>query len=110
MKSFRRFHHKSQISHPKANSGTFVDTDQGSILNQVLNDKQYNVCTSDQSKIMEFLPLIRNMNGAITYICVHEKLSYLWQINPMFKDSKTNILERIINVSASLWPIQQTDK
>ena len=36
---------------------------------------QYVVFTSNQRKNMWFVPLIRNMNCAITYIYVHKKLS-----------------------------------
>ena len=51
---------------------------------------------------MWFVPLIRNMNCAITYSYpVYDK--YIHGL-------KTNILEQIIHVSASLWLVQQTDK
>ena len=35
---------------------------------------QYAVFISDQTKNMWFVPLIRNMNCAITYIYVHKKI------------------------------------
>ena len=47
---------------------------QGFILNLGLNHMQYAVFTNNQTKNMWFVPLIRNMNRAITYIYVHEKV------------------------------------
>ena len=59
---------------------------QGSMLNLGLNHMQYAVFTSNQTKNMWFVPLIRNINSAITYIYVHKNLSCLWQVHPWFKD------------------------
>ena len=73
----------------EANSGTDANIYQGFISNL------------GQSKNMWTAPLIRNMNCAITYIYVHKKLSCLWQV--YIHGFKTNILEQIIHVSASLW-------
>ena len=58
---------------------------QGSILNLGLNHMQYAVFISNQTKNMWFVPLIRNMNCAITYIYWHKNLSCLWQVHPWFK-------------------------
>ena len=46
---------------------------QGIILNLGLNHMQYAVLPSNQSKIVWFVQLSRNMNCAITYIYVHKK-------------------------------------
>ena len=59
----------------EANSGTYANIYQGFILNLGLNHMQYAVFTSNQTKNMWFVPLIRNMNCAITYIYVRKKLS-----------------------------------
>ena len=50
---------QTKLSNCEAISGTLADTDQGSILNQVLNHMQYTGCTSNQNKVIEFVPLIR---------------------------------------------------
>ena len=71
---------------PEANSGTYTNIYQGFTLNLGLNPMQYAVFTSNQTKNKWFVPLIRNMNCAITYIYVHKKLSCLWQVHPWFKD------------------------
>ena len=104
MAYFRHFHHKyltktfsfSLVFHvdwykltskpPEANSGTYTNIYQGFTLNLGLNPMQYAVFTSNQTKNMWFIPLIRNMNCAITYIYVHKKVSCLWQVHPWFKD------------------------
>ena len=67
----------SQVSPPEANSGTYANIYQGFILNLGLNHMQYAVFISNQTKNMWFVPLIRNMNCAITYIYVHKHLSCL---------------------------------
>ena len=104
MAYFRHFHHKyltktfsfSLVFHvdwykltskpPEANSGTYTNIYQGFTLNLGLNPMQYAVFTSNQTKNMWFIPLIRNMNCAITYIYVHKKVSCLWQVHLWFKD------------------------
>ena len=68
---------------------------------------QYAVFTSNQTKNMWFVPLIRNMNCAITYIYVHKSYSVY---DKYIHGLKTNILAQINHVSASLWLVQQTDK
>ena len=68
---------------------------------------QYAVFTSNQTKNMWFVPLIRNMNCAITYIYVHKSYPVY---DKYIHGLKTNILQQIIHVSASLWLVQQTDK
>ena len=60
----------SQVS--EANSGTYANIYQGFILNLGLNHMQYAVFTSNLTKNMWFVPLIRNMNCAITYIYIHK--------------------------------------
>ena len=69
----------------EANSGTYANIYQGFILNLGLNHMQYAVFTSNETNNMWFVPLIRNMNCAITYIYAHKKLSCLWQVHPWFK-------------------------
>ena len=102
---FRHFHHKyltkknfsfSLVFHvdwykltskpSEATSWTYANIYQGFILNLGLNLMQYAVFTSNQTKTMWFVPLVRNMNCAITYIYVHKTLSCLWQVHPWFKD------------------------
>ena len=61
---------------------------------------QYAVFTSNQTKNMWFVPLIRNMNCAITYINIYTK-SYP-VCDKYIHGLKTNILEQIIHVCASL--------
>ena len=70
----------------EANSVTYPNICQGFILNLGLNHMQYAVFNSNQSKNVWFVQLIRNMNGAITYIYFHKKLSCLWKVHPWFKD------------------------
>ena len=70
----------------EANSGTYANIYQGFILNLGLNHMQYAAFTSNQTKNVWFVPLIRNMNCAITYIYMHKKLSCLWQVHPWCKD------------------------
>ena len=70
----------------EANSGTYANIYQGFISNLGLNHMQYAVFTSHQTKNVWFVPLIRNMNCAITYIYIHKELSCLWQVHPWFKD------------------------
>ena len=70
----------------EANSGTYANIYQSFISNLGLNHMQYAVFTSNQTKNMWFVPLIRNMNCAVTYIHIHKKLSCLWQVHPWFKD------------------------
>ena len=52
----------------EANSGTYANIYQGFISNLGLNHMQYTVFISNQTKNMWFVPPIRNMNCAITYI------------------------------------------
>ena len=61
----------------EANSGTYANIYQGFISNLGLNHMQYAVFTSNQTKNVWFVPLIRNMNCAITYTYIHKKLSCL---------------------------------
>ena len=91
----------------EATYGTYANIYQGFILNLGLNLMQYAVFTSNHTKSMQFVPLIRNMNCAITYIYVHK--SYI-VYDKYIHGLKTNILEQIIHVSALLWLVQQTDK
>ena len=64
--------YKLTSKHSEATSGTYANIYQGFILNLGLNLMQYAVFTSNQTKKMLFVPLIRNMNCAITYIYVHK--------------------------------------
>ena len=85
----------------EANSGTYANIYQGFISNLGLNHMQYAVFTSNQTKNMWFVPLIRNMNCAITYTNIYTK-SYP-VCDKYIHGLKTNILEQIIHVCASLW-------
>ena len=78
--------HKLTSKPPEANSGTHANIYQGLILNLGLNHMQHAILTRNQTKNMWFVPLIRNMNCAITYIYVHKNLSCWWQVHPWFKD------------------------
>ena len=69
----------------EANFGTYANIYKGLISNLGLNPVQFADFTSNQSKNMWFMPLIRNMNCAITYMYV----SCLWQVHPWFKDKHT---------------------
>ena len=91
----------------EANSRNYANIYQGFISNMGLNHMQYAVFTNNQSKGMLFVPLIRNMNCAITYI-MFTKGYHVY--DKYIHGLKTNILEQIIHVSASLWLAQQTDK
>ena len=91
----------------EANSGTSANIYQGFILNLGLNHMQYAVFTSNQTKNMWFVPLIKNMNvPLLTFMYTKSCPVYDKYIHGL----KTNILEQIIHVSASLWLVQQTDK
>ena len=96
----------SQVSPHEANSGPYTNIYKGFILNLGLNHMQYAVFISNQTKKMWFVPLIRNMNCAIFYIYV-QKSYHVY--DKYIHGLKTNILEQIIHVFASLWLVQQTD-
>ena len=90
----------------EANSGIYTNIGQGFILNLVLNHIQYAVITNNQSKDTWFVPLLRNMNCAITYTDVHKKLSCFWQVHPWFKDKYTGANHSYMSASPRL--AQQT--
>ena len=90
----------SQVSHLKQFSGTYANIYQGFILNLGLNHTQYAVFTSNQTKNMWFVPLIRNMNCAILLTFMYTKSYRVY--DEYIHGLKTNILEQIIHVSASL--------
>ena len=91
----------------EANSGTYANIYQSFILNLGLNHMQYPVFTSNQTKNMWFVPLIKTWTvPSLTFIYTKSYPVY----DKYIHDLKTNILEQIIRVSASLWLVQQTDK
>ena len=78
--------HKLTSKSSEANSVNYANIYQGFILNLGLNHMQYAAFISNQIKNVWFVPRIRNMSCAITYIYVHKKLSCLWQVHSWFKD------------------------
>ena len=56
---------------------------------------------------MWFMPQIRNINCAITYMYVHKSYPVY---DKYIHGLKTNILEQIVHVSVSQWLVHQTDK